>query len=294
MSIEKKNLIDSPAVFVVGQTSFNLTGLQGWVVFNELDKADSYIGSPLQHIVDGDNLVSEQHAHGELMAEFAGRFCYNSFLKGRESDEYLANVIEMRHGSVLEHVTLNLAIQGVSRSLTHELIRHRAGFAVSQESQRYVDAKDMKWVVPPILLDIAKGDLDHPLIQSFMIGCERDLGDYVELQTGIFEALMAERAANALPDGVKVRTMMKKRANEAARSRLPNASETKLTWTGNLRALRHFCELRGDEFADLEIRRLATVIAETVMDVAPYTFHDMKTHDGSHNVGTVSVEHTKV
>lgn len=288
---EKSVLITEPSVFVVGQTSFNLTGLQGWLVFNGLDRAEAYIGSPIQHIVDGDNLVTEEQMHGELMSEFAGRFCYNSFLKGRESDEYIENVLEMRHGSVLEHVTVNLAIQGVSRSLTHELIRHRPGFAISQESQRYVDAKDIKFVVPPILLDLCGGNIDDPMITSWLQGCERDLGDYVNFQNSIYTKLL-ERA----PDGlsVKEKTMLKKRANEAARSRLPNASETKLTWTGNLRALRHFCELRGEEHADLEIRRLATAVAEKVMEVAPYTFTDFTTHEGDFGVGTVSSRYQKV
>lgn len=288
---EKSVLVTEPSVFVVGQTSFNLTGLQGWLVFNELDQAETFIGSPIQHIVNGDNLVSEDQMHGELMSEFAGRFCYNSFLKGRESDEYIENVLEMRHGSVLEHVTVNLAIQGVSRSLTHELVRHRAGFAISQESQRYVDAKDIKFVVPPILLDLCDGDLSHKLISEFTDGCERDLGDYVSFQNAIYSGLLA-RAPEGL--SVKEKTMLKKRANEAARSRLPNASETKLTWSGNLRALRHFCELRGEEHADLEIRRLATAVAEKVMQVAPYTFTDFTTHEGDFGVGTVASRYPKV
>lgn len=291
MTDKNNTLVAEPSVFVVGQTSFNMPGMNAWLVFNGLDQAETYIGSPIQNIMDGATLSSDDQMHGELMSEFAGRFCYNSFLKGRDSADYIENVLEMRHGSVLEHVTVNLAIQGVSRALTHELVRHRAGFAISQESQRYVDAKDIKFVIPPALLDVCGGDLNHPAILQFQDGCERDLADYVSLQETIYNGLLTR---DGEVKGVKEKTMLKKRANEAARSRLPNAAETKLTWTGNLRSLRHFCELRGEEHADLEIRRLATAIAERLMEVAPYTFTDFSTFEGSHGVGTVKSVHQKV
>jgi len=288
----QETLIIAPTVHVVGQTSFNTRGLDGWIEFNRHNEAETYITSPIKHIRDQDQLVSPEHDGGELMAEFAGRFCYDSFQKGRASDEYIGNILEMRHGSVLEHVTYNLAISGVSRSLTHELIRHRAGFAVSQESQRYVDAKSIKFVVPPICLDLCNGDLNDPMIQEFRDDCEKALGAYARLQARIAEkfALRGDEDASS----IKLTTMQKKRAMEAARALLPNASETKLVWTGNLRALRHFCELRGSDHADLEIRRLAVAITEAMMDLAPFAFADSKIVAGDCGVAVTSFAHSKV
>ena len=88
---------------------------------------------------------------GEKLAEFAGRLCYMSQRNpaGRATREYLENIKKQGHGSVLEHANYSLLFEGVSRSLTHELVRHRAGFAYSQLSQRYVDEKDANFVVPP-------------------------------------------------------------------------------------------------------------------------------------------------
>ncbi|MGH9435149.1 MAG: FAD-dependent thymidylate synthase, partial [Terriglobia bacterium] len=87
----------------------------------------------------------------EILNEVAGRTCYMSFGKGRKSNrEYLENILSSKHGSVLEHATWSFLITGVSRSLTHELVRHRAGFSFSQLSQRYVDEGEARYVVPPL------------------------------------------------------------------------------------------------------------------------------------------------
>src|SRR5256885_1822934 len=91
---------------------------------------------------------------GERLAEFAGRLCYMSQHNpaGRSTRDYLENIKKQGHGSVLEHANYSLLLEGVSRSLTHELVRHRAGFAYSQLSQRYVDESDANFVVPPAIV----------------------------------------------------------------------------------------------------------------------------------------------
>ena len=90
---------------------------------------------------------------GERLAEFAGRLCYMSQANpaGRNTRDYLENIKKQGHGSVLEHANYTVLLEGVSRSLTHELVRHRAGFAYSQLSQRYVDESDAAFVVPPAI-----------------------------------------------------------------------------------------------------------------------------------------------
>jgi len=99
------------------------------------------------------SLIGES-TDGEQLAEFAGRLCYMSQHNPakRETREYLENIKKQGHGSVLEHANYSLLFEGVSRSLTHELVRHRAGFAYSQLSQRYVDESEASFVVPPAVV----------------------------------------------------------------------------------------------------------------------------------------------
>ena len=91
---------------------------------------------------------------GERLAEFAGRLCYMSQRNpaSRTTRDYLENIKKQGHGSVLEHANYSLLLEGVSRSLTHELVRHRAGFAYSQLSQRYVDESEASFVMPPAII----------------------------------------------------------------------------------------------------------------------------------------------
>src|SRR4029077_7039880 len=88
------------------------------------------------------------------LGEFCGRLCYMSQRNpaNRATREYLENIKKQGHGSVLEHANYSLLLEGVSRSLTHELVRHRAGFAYSQLSQRYVDESQAAFVVPPAII----------------------------------------------------------------------------------------------------------------------------------------------
>ncbi|HVB28884.1 MAG TPA: FAD-dependent thymidylate synthase, partial [Terriglobia bacterium] len=100
---------------------------------------------------EGVVFTTDAEVAAEVLAEIAGRTCYMSFGKGRKTNQdYLDNILTSKHGSVLEHAVWNLLIAGVSRSLTHELVRHRAGFGYSQLSQRYVDEGDARYVVPPL------------------------------------------------------------------------------------------------------------------------------------------------
>src|ERR1044071_5145638 len=91
---------------------------------------------------------------GERLDEFADLLCYMSQHNPakRETREYLDNIKKQGRGSVLEHANYSILLEGVSRSLTHELVRHRAGFAYSQLSQRYVDESQAAFVVPPAII----------------------------------------------------------------------------------------------------------------------------------------------
>ncbi|MBW3656108.1 MAG: FAD-dependent thymidylate synthase, partial [Gemmatimonadetes bacterium] len=191
---------------------------------------------------------------------------------------YLANILQVKHGSVLEHAVWTLLIEGVSRSLTHELIRHRAGFGFSQVSQRYVDESDIAFVLPPEIREGSRA------FEIWSAACEQTLEGYREL----LEEL-AEQVGDSGPA-----TMRKKRARQAARSVLPNAAETKIVVTGNARAWRHFMEMRGSGSADMEIRRLSGHVLRSMHQEAPHIFGDMHLVPSPDGVDMVESLHAKV
>jgi thymidylate synthase (FAD) len=217
---------------------------------------------------------------GERLAEFAGRLCYMSQANpaGRATREYLENIKRQQHGSVLEHANYSLLLEGVSRALTHELVRHRAGVAFSQLSQRYVDESQANFVVPPAIIG------DEVLEGEWRREMERAQAAYVAL----VERLMERYAW--VPDRVHRRKM----AREAARGVLPNSTETKIVVTANARAWRTILELRAGEGADLEIRRLAVAIIRVLAREAPAFFSDFEIYTAEDRREAARTEHHKV
>lgn len=270
------DLIWQPDVFAIGQTQFNVEEFDAWIRHNAFaghKTSDTPLGNLWADVEEDDAL--------ERMIEFGGRHCYRAWQSGRDRSTYIQNIIEMEHGSVLEHSTINWAVQGVSRSLSLELARHRVGIALSQESQRYVDASDIQFVVPPMVQFLNGGSMgETDLIVDFAAECEHARLTYQLLQERIVEQI------KATSPNIKSLTMIKKRANEAARAHLPNACETRFLWTTNMRLLRHFLWLRGGNGADLEIRRLACWLLALAQDSAPSVFKDMTTsvEDGQYGV----------
>ena len=214
---------------------------------------------------------SDSEVAAEVVTESAGRICYMSFAKPRPggNSAYLHHIKEVGHGSVLEHAVWNFVITGVSRSLTHELVRHRAGFGYSQLSQRYVDESVAEYVEP----DIIAGD---PELHALWLDAVRHAhAAYIALAEKL-NAKLADPAAAAtamLPPDAD-RTTRRKTARQAARSVLPNATETKISVTANARALRHFLEQRGSRHAEPEIRKLANVMLDILATESPNLFGD--------------------
>jgi len=217
---------------------------------------------------------------GERLAEFAGRLCYMSQHNpaGRTTAEYLANILKQRHGSVMEHANYTLLLEGVSRSLTHELVRHRAGMAYSQLSQRYVDESEAQFVVPPAILG------DAALEAAWRAQIESAQAAYVALVDQLMERY------RWVDDKVHRRKM----AREAARGVLPNSTETKIVVTGNARAWRTLLELRSSEGAELEIRRLAVVVIRMLEREAPAFFGDFEIYQAEDRREAARVKHSKV
>lgn len=203
---------------------------------------------------------SDTEVAGEYLTETAGRVCYMSFAKPRPGGNktYLHHILEVGHGSVLEHAAWNFVFTGCSRSLTHELVRHRAGWAYSQLSQRYVDESVAEYVEP----DVIAGNPElHALWLDAVAHAHQA---YVKLVEKLAEHYKEE------PD----KTLRRKLARQAARSVLPNATETKIFVTANARALRHFIEMRGSRHAEVEIRKLAVKVLQLMQTEAPNLFSD--------------------
>lgn len=196
----------------------------------------------------------------EHLTEVAGRLCYLSFARPRPggNETYLKHILEVGHGSVLEHAVWNLLIVGVSRSLTHELIRHRVGMSPSQLSQRYVDESVAEYVEPDCIAEDAEL---HRIWQDAVATSHQA---YMKLVEKLQEKFRDE------PD----RTLRRKMARQAARSVLPNATETKIFITANARALRNFIELRASRHAEVEIRKLAVAVLRLMQQEAAHIFGD--------------------
>jgi thymidylate synthase (FAD) len=201
---------------------------------------------------------------GERLAEYAGRVCYMSQHNpaNRTTAEYLENIKKQGHGSVLEHAVYVLLIEGISRSCSHEVVRHRAGFGYSQLSQRYVDESHAAFVMPPAMI----GD------ERLEAAWEREIANAQAAYVQAVEALM-ERYA-----WVTDKVHRRKLAREAARSVLPNATEVKIVVSGNARAWRTMLELRCGEGAELEIRRMAIACLRVLQREAVALFSDFETY----------------
>ncbi|HKT00428.1 MAG TPA: FAD-dependent thymidylate synthase [Rugosimonospora sp.] len=198
---------------------------------------------------------------GQALAEFAGRACYQSWSKPNPATAtnagYLAHILEVGHLSVLEHGSVTFYLTGISRSLTHELIRHRH-FSYSQLSQRYVPERDAAMVEPEVIAE------DPELHAKFVAATDASVRAYTELLEGL-EKRFADVASG---------TARRKQARQAARAVLPNATETRIVVTGNYRAWRHFIAMRATEQADVEIRLLAVACLRELRRVAPNVFAD--------------------
>lgn len=231
-------IVKHPSVFLVGSTQLFDDTMQDFFDHERI--------SP-----DPDVVATEDNCSVDLMPELGGRICYMSYEKPRPGGNkaYLANILAINHGSVLEHTTFNFIVSDVSRSLTHELVRHRVGVAYSQLSQRYVE-HDGVFVMPWEIQQLR----------------EQDQVNWINLMIKIYDeyGTLVQVLEDALDDTGLNRTERRKSARQAARSVLPSATATKLLFTVNARELRHIFNLRGSVHADKEIRMLAVALFDKV------------------------------
>jgi thymidylate synthase (FAD) len=241
----------TPQVFLIARPALDLEALRGY-----LDAAGgaSWLD---RRLAENDTLNP-----GEMLAEFAGRACYRSWEPGLNPNvtrvrtdprEYLDNVLAAGHGSVLEHASYTFAFRDVSRVFTHELVRHRAGSAFSQESLRYVRLTDIGLRIPPAL---------EPIREQVVSIVEQ----LEELQVS---------AAHALGiDDEGVPFAVKKEVTSALRRLAPIGLSTDIIWTANVRTLRHVIALRTAPGAEEELRSVFDLVAQLALAEAPALFQD--------------------
>lgn len=184
--------------------------------------------------------------NAEKLIESAARTSYKSFNKQGEGTEkvLIRKLIKLGHLSVLEHAYATFRISGVSRALTHQLVRHRL-CSYTQRSQRYVDESGFGYVEPE---SIKSNPEAHALFTDLMNKAKRVYSKLEKL-------------------GVR---------REDARFVLPNATETEIVVTANFREWRHIIELRGDPSAQWEIREMAIEILRILKKYAPTVFEDLE------------------
>lgn len=218
----------------------------------------------------------------ERLGAFAAKGCYDSYGRGgRPCRENQRRIVEARHGSVLEHLYVSLFIEGITRALSLELNRHRH-FAISQRSTRYTKEEDAAIVLEPFYATLYERHRDYFDAATRHGAFPQDAPEeawlvYRHIASQVRAIEDYQREVQALmklnPDGL-TGFELRKWARGKARNVLPHGIETRGTWTGNIRALRHFIEVRSDRHAEPEIRRLANAVMEAVSPLAPVYFED--------------------
>jgi thymidylate synthase (FAD) len=258
----------APSVFLIARPSIDVEGMRGYLkdvggeswLERRLGEVDGALGG------------------GETLVEFGGRACYRSWEPGlnpnvtkvrTDQREYFANILRSAHGSVLEHANYSFALRNVSRVFTHEIVRHRAGSAFSQESLRYVRLTDIGFRVPDAL---------EPIRDQVLSIVER------------LEEFQVSAAAELGIDEEGVPFHVKKEVTSALRRLAPLGLSTDIIWTANARTLRHVIEMRTAEGAEEELRLVFDNIARIMQAEAPGLFQDFTRHDN----GSWVPEHRKV
>lgn len=204
----------------------------------------------------------------------AAKLCYSQVgvdeiqenLTEESTEKFLKMLMGFSHASPLEHASFTFAAEGVSRTLTHQLVRHRIA-SYSQQSQRYVRLDNFEYIIPPAI------EKNEEAKKVFIEAMNNDKLAYEKLT----DILITENAKEYIEKGLdekKARKKVEKQSIEDARYVFPNACETKIVFTMNVRTLLHFFELRCCNRAQWEIRELATKMLIECKKVSPILFEN--------------------
>ena len=241
-----------PQVYMIGETKIDPTQLQ------EMLRAIG--GTTALAWLSKTQKVSK--SEGELLTEVAGRVCYKSFGVGlnpnvtkirQSSEEYIQNTLSKGDGSIFEHSSCTFAFVNVSRVFTHELVRHRVGTAISQESLRYVRPSELGFWLPPELAD------RRAQLKTIVENIE---GNYRELEREF--------------DWESMNFDAKKRVTSALRRIAPDGMATSIVWTANHRTIRHVIAMRTAEAAEVEIRYVFDKVARIMKEKFPLIYADFE------------------
>lgn len=268
--------LKTPGVVVLAMPQTNVAVLGGFLEGFDPDlRFPEYLDDPIE-LPDSSQLCKT-----------AGQTCYASFGPRRSKNDiaaaYFERLTSAGHGSVLEHSNFSFLLYGISRSVTHELVRHRAGTGFSQISQRYVSGSVLRFVERPEYQE------DEELHGIFEERADRAAAEYETMAEQLLER--QEGGASMLTADYK--TDARKKVQQTARSLLPNETEAPMVFTGNVRALRHIIEMRADAHAESEIRNLALRIFLCLRTVDPILFGDYELAELPDGTYTVSTKNRK-
>jgi thymidylate synthase (FAD) len=268
--------LKTPGVVVLARPQTNVAVLAGFLEGFDPDlRFTEYVDDPTR-LPDSSQLCKT-----------AGQTCYMSFGPRRTTNEnaaaYIERLTSAGHGSVLEHSSFNFLLYGISRSVTHELVRHRAGTAFSQVSQRYVSGAVLRFVERPEYQE------DEELHRLFEERADRAAAEYEAMA----EQLLERQEGGASMLSADFKTDARKKVQQTARSLLPNETEAPMVFTGNVRALRHIIEMRADAHAESEIRNLALRIFLCLRTADPILFGDYELAELPDGTYTVSTKNRK-
>lgn len=241
-----------PKVFLIAETKIDFEQLKGMLASVGGETATGWFSRTRE----------ASRSEGELLTEVAGRICYKSFGVGlnpnvtkiRESSrDYIDNTLSKGDGSIFEHASCTFAFLNVSRVLTHELVRHRVGVAISQESLRYVRPTQLRFWLPPEFQDKKKE------VKSIIEHIEQD---YRELEKSY--------------DWGSINFDVKKHITSALRRILPDGMATSIVWTANHRTIRHVISMRTAESAEVEIRYVFDKVARVMKEKFPLIYADFE------------------
>src|SRR5215211_3034827 len=266
--------LKTPGVVVFARPHTNVAGLEGFLEgFDPKLHFPGYVDDPTP-LPDSSQLC-----------KISGQVCYASFGERRTRNDnaaaYFERLTSAGHGSVLEHASFSFLLYGISRSVTHELVRHRAGVGFSQVSQRYVSGAVLRFVERPEYQD------DEELHRRFEERADRAAAEYGAMADRLLERQVGGNSMLS----ADYKTDARKKVQQTARSVLPNETEAPMVFTGNVRALRHIIEMRADAHAESEIRNLAVRIYLCLVTADPILFGDYsitELPDGTFTVTTTN------
>lgn len=269
--------LKEPGLVLITAPATNLSGMQGFLDGYDPEYSFSeYLDDPVVL------------PPGELAVKAAGQICYASFGKQRTMNEnstkYIENLLSSGHGSVLEHANYGILMYGVSRSLTHELVRHRAGMGFSQLSQRYVSGRVLRFV------ERREFQGNDDLHKKFESRIDRASQEYESLSE---ELLQLQNEGNEVLSA-EAKTDRRKKVQQSARALLPNETETVIVATGNARAWRHILNMRASEHAETEIREAAFRAYLILNKVSPGLFGDFEPYQLTDGTWAVKTPYPKV